>query len=177
MTLITTVLTVISAGLWLLVASARGPSSEKPPSPALASRAVADRCGTDLHLLAALPSPPSGDAEAVWLRNGEPTPLPLHGFTLVAGRQRRPLPDLIAAPGEVIRVVPPRLRDRDGMVSLVDPCGVRLELSWDRATRGELVRSRFSEGADTWRPEEGPDIVLGEPHRVPLARRDASDDS
>lgn len=112
-----------------------------PPEPASPTRAPAAPCGLALTLEAALPAPSTRSRpERAWIRNLEPTPLPLDGFELVSGRQRRPLPALTLAPGELLEVTPPRLRNREGRLSLVDPCGLELaHLAWAQAPHDTLV--------------------------------------
>lgn len=166
--LITHAGSLLALGFWLVVAAPRAPAGA-PPAPLEAWPEVADHCGTALHLLAALPAPTRGEPERIWLRNAEPTPLPLRGFELHSGRRKVPLPDRIAAPGEVIELAPPRLRDRDGKVALVDPCGLRDELAWEVPDRDELIRSGPGLG---WRPEAHPDIVSTAPRPTPSEARE-----
>jgi SAM-dependent methyltransferase len=180
---VTSTFGLLALALWLFLAAPRAPG-EAPPPPTPAWPAAADHCGTALHLLAALPAPNRGEPERLWLRNGEPTPLPLAGFTVQSGRRKVPLPDRIAAPGEVIELEPPRLRDRDGHVALVDPCGVRDELTWELPERGELVYPSHSNhpthpahstdpaSGPGWRPEPHPDTVSTAPRPTPSEARE-----
>lgn len=178
---LTTTFGLFALGLWLFVAAPRAPAPPPPP-PTEAWPPTADHCGSALHLLAAIPAPTRGQPERLWLRNGEPTPLPLAGFSLQAGRRKVPLPDLIAHPGEVIALAPPRLRDRDGALALVDPCGLREELTWDLPERDELVypahpahpahSPHSAPQGPRWRPEPHPDTVSSAPRPPPSEARE-----
>jgi len=122
----------------------------------------------NLVLEAALPAPRGrGNPERLWLRNLEPTPVALDSYHVTNGRHRRPLvpapgaaqlalglvPTLptaptgpiIIAPGALIEVRPPRLRNADGYVALVDPCGLIFSaLTWEDVPHDAIVLSAIA---------------------------------
>ncbi len=153
----------LTVWLWSAWPSAHGAPPPPPTAPVLPPAAT---CGANLVLEAALPAPSGrGSPERLWLRNLEPTTVLLDGFHVTNGRQRRQLapfphpahatdtmaagtqstnPALLAAsilpPGALVELRPPRLRNTDGRVTLIDPCGLILsELTWDDVPHDAVV--------------------------------------
>ncbi|MEZ4268815.1 MAG: hypothetical protein R3F39_20865 [Myxococcota bacterium] len=114
----------------------------------------AQTCSDDVRLAAAMPDPVTvPDREGEWLeiRSDAPVPVALDGWTLTSGRSRLALDGVSVAGDEPVCVGGPhgviargkiRLRNKDGLVSLVDPCGVtRSSLRWRRAPPGGVIRA------------------------------------
>lgn len=135
-----------------------------------ASRSNDEFCTDELRLAAAMPDPvlvPDREGEWLEIRSDAPVPLALDGWTLASGRSRLALDGHSVAPGTPFCVGGGRadlakgrirLRNKDGAVDLVDPCGLtRSSLRWSRAPPGGVVR-----GSPPWAlREEGP--ARGEP--------------
>ncbi|MCB9728484.1 MAG: hypothetical protein H6744_03890 [Deltaproteobacteria bacterium] len=109
-------------------------------------------CTDEVRLASALPDPvhrPDREGEWLELRSDAPVPLWLDGWTLRSGRARLALDGLAIGPGASLcldsagpgtgRV---QLRNHDGSVALVDPCGVtRSSLRWAEARPGVVIRA------------------------------------
>ncbi len=111
-------------------------------------------CTGELRLAAAMPDPvlvPDRDGEWLEIHSDAPVPLALDGWTLTSGRSRLALDGHSVAPGSAFCVGGARadvatgrirLRNNDGAVALVDPCGVtRSTMRWRRAPPGGVVRA------------------------------------
>lgn len=120
----------------------------------LPARPPALECTGEVRLAAAMPDPvrvPDREGEWLEIHTDAPVPLSLDGWALEAGRSRLVLEGAVVSPGEALCIGGPsaevakgrlRLRNSDGAVSLVDPCGVtRSTLTWDRARPGGVVRA------------------------------------
>lgn len=129
---------------------------------------AAPDCGAAVRLDAALPDPsdlPDRQGEWVRLAVEEPVPLVLDGWSLASGRRRLRLDGTVVTSGEPVLVGGPegalglgslRLRNGDGEVHLVDPCGrVADSLAWG--------------GEDCAPAEPGRPVVAVTPWRLPDA--------
>lgn len=108
-------------------------------------------CRARVVLEAALPDPDQvSDRRGEWvrLRNLDPEPVDLTHFHLTDGRRRRFLDGIGLSGGAALKIGtsrgihlrPIRLRNGQGAVSLVDPCGLTIScLAWDRTAGGVPV--------------------------------------
>ncbi len=102
-------------------------------------------CGRPIRIVAAIPRPEPPDGELVSLVNPGPGPISLGRFELRAGRRRVRLPPLELRPGAGVTLGPDalgslRLRNDDGTLSLVDPCGGQTDaVAWGETTPGEVL--------------------------------------
>lgn len=111
-------------------------------------------CTDELRLAAAMPDPvlvPDSDGEWLEIRSDAPVPLALDGWKLSSGPSSLPLDGHSVAPGSAFCVGGAgadlakgriRLRNKDGAVALIDPCGLtRSTLRWRQAPPGGVVRA------------------------------------